>query len=103
MITALNLVHIPKTAGSSVHIQLTEKTLKHSGAFVDLFDLMTIRVSGKEPKTVAERERFEKLRQPLHTIPSSQRSLLSSCIVSKAGLPKARHCAFQSIGEILYR
>ena len=62
MITALNLVHIPKTAGSSMHIELTEKTLKHGGLFVDLFDLMTVRVSGKEPKTVAERERFEQLR-----------------------------------------
>ena len=62
MITALNLVHIPKTAGSSMHIALTEKTLKHGGAFMDLFDLMTIRVSGEEPKTVADMERFDKLR-----------------------------------------
>ena len=29
---------------------------------MDLFDLMTVRVSGKEPKTVAERERFDQLR-----------------------------------------
>ena len=61
MIIALNLVHIPKTAGSSIHIELTEKTLKSGGAFVDIFDLMIKRVQGKKPGSLTV-EKLDKLR-----------------------------------------